>query len=502
MNDFEIEPVDSVFIKVNCDSGFTKELSDYFTFQVPGHKFMPAYRNRMWDGKIKLYNSLTKQIYAGLYDYVVKFAKDRNYSVKEFDQPNNQDITQDYVKEYCKTLKISAGGKPIEPHNHQIEGITHALSKERCLLLSPTGSGKSLMIYVICRYLQDQIPEDKKILVIVPTISLVSQMYSDFFDYSKGTKWKCRENCHKIFGGQEKETDKQIVITTWQSIYNLPEKYFKDFSVVIGDECHLFKSKSLTSIMSKLKNCPYRIGTTGTLDGSFTHKLVIEGLFGRVHKLTSTKELMDKNLLSDLSIDCLVLQYPNSVRQTFKKLTYQEEIDWLVQNNARNDFIAKLSNSMKGNTLVLFQFVEKHGKPLFDKIKSLAKNRKVFFIHGGTEADDRESIRQIVEKEENAILVASYGTFSTGVSIKRLHNIVFSSPSKSRIRVLQSIGRQLRKSEHKEKAKLYDISDDLSWKSYQNHTLKHFIERVKIYESEKFDYKKILIPIEESNGTD
>jgi len=498
MSDFVVEPVNSVFIRVKCDGGFTKELSDHFTFQVPGHKFMPAYRNRMWDGKIKLYNTQTKEIYAGLYDYVVKFATDRSYSITTTDQPHNEDITQDYIKEYCKTLDLKAAGKSIDPHEHQIDGIVHSLKKERCLLLSPTGSGKSLMIYVICRYLQNQIADDKKILLIVPTISLVSQMYSDFFDYSKGTSWKCREHCHKIFGGQEKETDKKIVITTWQSIYNLPEKYFQQFSAVIGDECHLFKSKSLTSIMTKLKDCPYRIGTTGTLDGSFTHKLVIEGLFGRVHKLTSTKELMDKNLLSELSIDCLVLQYPDEIKQSVKKFTYQEEIDWLVQNEARNHFISNLSNSMKGNTLVLFQFVEKHGKPLFEKINKLAKNRKVFFIHGGTEADYREQIRQIVEKEENAIIVASYGTFSTGVSIRRLHNIVFSSPSKSRIRVLQSIGRQLRKSEHKEKAKLYDISDDLSWKSHQNHTLKHFLERLKIYDSEKFIYKKILIPVEES----
>jgi superfamily II DNA or RNA helicase len=499
MSDFVIEPIDSAFIRVRCDSGFAKELSDFFTFEVPGHKFMPAYRNRMWDGKIKLYNSLNQQIYAGLYDYVVKFAKDRHYSIDGLQRPDNTDITEEYIQQFCKTLDISARGKRIDPHSHQIEGIVHALRHERCLLLSPTGSGKSLMIYAICRYLQNQIPEDKKILIIVPTISLVTQMYSDFFDYSKGTSWKCREHCHKIFGGQEKDTDKKIVITTWQSVHTLPASYFKQYSAVIGDECHLFKSKSLTSIMTKLTDCPYRIGTTGTLDGSFTHKLVIEGLFGRVHRLTSTKELMEKNLLSELTIDCLVLQYPDYIRQSLKKLTYQEEIDWIVQNQARNEFIANLAKSTKGNTLVLFQFVEKHGKPLYELIKNKVDGRKVFFVFGGTEADDREHIRQIIEKEEDAILIASYGTFSTGVSIRKLHNIVFSSPSKSRIRVLQSIGRQLRKSEFKTKAKLYDIADDLSWKSHENHTLRHFVERLKIYDSEKFEYKKILIPIKEEN---
>ena len=158
--------------------------------------------------------------------------------------------------------------------------------------------------------------------------------------------------------------------------------------------------------------------------------------------------------------------------------------------------ISKLALSLKGNTLVLFQFVEKHGKVLYEMMKD--KGKKVFFVYGGTDVDDRESIRKIVEKEENAIIIASYGTFSTGISIKRLHNIVFSSPSKSRIRVLQSIGRQLRKSEFKEKARLYDIADDLSWKSYQNHTLRHFVERIKIYESEKFEHRKIVVPVKES----
>lgn len=491
MSDLIIEPVDSVFIKVRCDKSYAKELSDFFTFKVPGHKFMPAYRNKLWDGQIKLYNLWTQEIYAGLEDYVVQFAKDRNYSVERQEHKHKNQITPDELVQYAKQITI-----PYNLHDHQIEGICHAINNDRCLLLSPTGSGKSLIIYMLVRYYLERIKPNKKILIIVPTISLVTQMYSDFFEYSKSSEWKLRKHCHKIHGGEEKETDKQIIISTWQSIYKMPTKYFADMEVVIGDECHLFKSKSLTTIMSKLTDCNYRIGTTGTLDGTFTHKLVIEGLFGRVHKVTSTKDLMDKDLLSKLTIDCIVLNYPQEVKKSCKKMTYAEELDWLVQNKQRNEFICNLGQNLKGNTLILFQFVEKHGKILYDILLS-QKDKKVFFVHGGTEAEDRESIRKIVEKEENAIIVASYGTFSTGVSIKRLHNIVFSSPSKSRIRVLQSIGRQLRKSEFKDKAKLYDIADDLSWKSYQNHTLRHFIERVKIYEHEKFEFRKIIIPIQE-----
>jgi superfamily II DNA or RNA helicase len=491
MSDLIIEPIDSVYIKVKCERSYAKELSDFFTFKVPGHTFMPTFRNKMWDGQIKLYNIYKQEIYAGLEDYVVQFAKDRSYSFEKSDQPKTNSITPDEVVEFAKALNI-----PYKLHEHQIEGICHSINNDRCLLLSPTGSGKSLIIYTLIRYYLNKIDANKKILIIVPTISLVTQMYSDFFEYSKSSPWKLRNYCHKIHGGQEKETDKQIVISTWQSIYKMSAEFFKDFHVVIGDECHQFKSKSLTTIMTKLKDCPYRIGTTGTLDGTFTHKLVIEGLFGRVHRVTSTKELMDQDLLSKLSIDCVVLGYPQEVRKDCKKFSYAEELDWLVQNEKRNEFISNLTISLKGNTLVLFQFVEKHGKVLYDMLTKMDK-KKIFFVHGGTEADDREIIRKIMEKESNAVIVASYGTFSTGISIKRLHNIVFSSPSKSRIRVLQSIGRQLRKSEFKDKAKLYDIADDLSWKSYKNHTLRHFVERLKIYEHEKFDYRKLIIQLEE-----
>jgi superfamily II DNA or RNA helicase len=496
MADIIIDDVDSVNIKIACEKSIAKELSDFFTFYVPGHKFMPAYRNRMWDGQIKLYNMYKQQLYSGLLDYTIKFAEERNYSVENNTKSCGEAITLEQVTDFVKTLNITVSGKPIIPHKHQLESIHHSITNGRCLLLSPTGSGKSLIIYGLVRWYMNKLPKDKKILILVPTISLVSQMYSDFVDYAKHDNFDVHRNCHKIYGGQDKETPKQVIISTWQSIYQLPLSYFKQFSAVFGDECHLYKSKSLTDIMVKLKTCPYRIGTTGTLDGTLTHKLVIEGLFGLAHKVTTTKELMDKDILSNLSIDCILLKYPDVIRQQLKKITYQEEIDWIVQNKQRNQFITNLALSLKGNTLILFQFVEKHGKVLKEMLdKAQVDNRKIFFVYGGTEVEEREQVRAIIEDEENAIIVASYGVFSTGVSIRRLHNIVFSSPSKSRIRVLQSIGRQLRKSEFKENAKLYDLADDLSWKSYKNHTLRHYEDRLKIYDSELFAHRKISIPI-------
>jgi superfamily II DNA or RNA helicase len=281
-------------------------------------------------------------------------------------------------------------------------------------------------------------------------------------------------------------------------VYKQSDKWFEQFGAVVGDEAHLFKSKSLTAIMTKLKRCPFRVGTTGTLDGTNTHRLVLEGLFGRAYEVTKTKSLMEKKILSDLKIDCIVLSYPDIDRESVKRAKYQDEIKWIIKSERRNKFIANLCKRLKGNTLILFQFVEDHGKVLNSLVRScLPDERKVFFVHGGTEAEDREEIRKIVDSENDAVIVASYGTFSTGISIRRLNNIIFASPSKSRIRVLQSIGRQLRVAKDKGSARLYDIGDDLSWKSWKNHTLRHMNERMRLYEAEGFDYKAVRIQLGE-----
>jgi len=248
--------------------------------------------------------------------------------------------------------------------------------------------------------------------------------------------------------------------------------------------------------MNKCTNTPYRIGTTGTLDGSKTHKLVLEGTFGRVHKVTTTKKLMEAEQLANLKIICCTLDYKDEEKKDMKKKSYQEEIDWLVTNPDRNEVIKNLTIAQDGNTLVLYQFVEKHGKILHPLIEqAVDKDRKVWLVYGGTDTEEREFIRALTEKETNAIIIASYGTFSTGINIRNLHNIVFASPSKSRIRNLQSIGRGLRRGDKKVVCNLFDIGDDLSWKSHKNYTLNHLIERVKLYNEEGFNYKLVKINV-------
>ncbi|NBP16981.1 UvsW, partial [bacterium] len=317
------------------------------------------------------------------------------------------------------------------------------------------------------------------------------------FDYSIQDKsWSCKKYIHKISAGQDKETNKQIVVSTWQSIYKLPKEWFGQFDVLIGDEAHTFKAKSLTSIMEKLVNTKIKIGTTGTLDNSKINILVLQGIFGPAHRVTTTKALMDNKKLAELKITSLILKYDEELRKNFKNMTYQQEMDLLVSNEKRNKFIRNLTLKCTGNTLLLFQYVEKHGKILHELITEKAdENRKVFFIHGGTHVSDREAIRKIVAQESDAIIIASFGVYSAGIDVPSIENVIFASPSKSKIRNLQSIGRGLRLKDGKTHCNLYDIADDLSYKSWKNHTLKHAAERYKLYTEEQFKIQLIEVPL-------
>ena len=480
-----IKQIDSVYIEIDCEKDIAKELSLYFTFKVPNSEYNPAFRKKRWDGKLRLFSILTHKIYAGLLPYILQFAADNGYKVS-YDSTLKLDETK------VTFPKVFSGSKEIIPHDYQVEAVKHALLNKRTLLISPTGSGKSLIIYFIVLELLQR--TKKKILIVVPTTGLITQLRSDFEDYAN-TK-KISEHIHSIYSGQEKVTNKRVVISTWQSLHDMPEEFFTQFESIIGDESHLFKAKSLTKILTKLKTCDYRIGTTGTLDGTQVHRLVLEGLFGSVKQVTSTKELIDREVLVQLKIECLLLDHPQTKRSEIKRAKYIDEIEWLVLNDKRNQFICDLANNIKGTVLILFNFVEKHGIPLYKNLSASGK-KDSYLICGKTDIEERESIRKIVDRGENSILVASYGTCSTGINIKNIDAIIFASPSKSVIRVLQSIGRGLRKSDRKSKVTVFDICDDLSWGKYRNHALRHMDERTTIYTNEEFTFKTTKIKLGE-----
>ena len=456
-----LKKVDEVFMQVQCDDGLARDLFDFFSFTVPNAKFMPSVKNRYWDGKVRLFSIKTNKIYIGLLPYVDEFCRERGYDIVGINDiigDKERQPDEDFIKEL---------GLPFEPRDYQLDAFRTAVQYGRQLLLSPTASGKSLIIYLLARYY------NKKTVIIVPTTSLVEQMAKDFKEYGYD-----KEIC-KIYSGQP-VFDSDITITTWQSFSKAPKDVMEKFELVVGDETHLFKANVLKGILEKMRKTAIRFGTTGTLDGSECHRLQLEGMFGPVKKVISTKELIEDGTIAKLDIDCVILRHTKQ-----KKMTYQEEMDYLVSNEARNEFICNLVYSLSGNTLILFQYVEKHGVLLHEKMfKRLGEN--LHYVYGGTDTEDREAVREIVEKAENDTILASYGTFSTGVNIKRIDNIVFASPSKSRIRNLQSIGRGLRKVDGKDKMRLFDIADDLQC---DNYTLSHLKDRINIYNEERFSYE-------------
>lgn len=482
-----LEKHDAVRDLIVADKGLIQEIADQFTFFVPNHQFNPKFRNKVWDGKIRLTSVHKPLIYSGLREKIKEFCELRDYQFVDNASPEIDEVTEADLWAFIETLNLpkKMNGRDFVVRSEQIDAVLKAINHRRVTLLSPTGSGKSLILYIITRFF------NLKTLLIVPTIGLVSQMFEDWKEYG----WDVENHIHMIYGGQNKNDDtKQIYISTWQSLQDMGKDYLSQFHVVLGDEVHGAKAKEFTGIMERLTDCEIRVGATGSLDGSSTNELVIQGLFGPICRVATTAELIEQGKLASFDIKALVLDYPEADRNAVKKLDYAQELDYIVRNERRNQFIKNLALSLKGNTLILFQFVEKHGEVLHKLIEAEA-DCPVLYVSGKVPKDEREIIRKFVNTQEKSITVASRGVFSTGTNIPNLNSIIFASPSKSRIMVLQSIGRALRKTVLKTKATLYDIADDLTRGSKMNYTLKHFIERVKLYNQEMFPYKVFKISL-------
>jgi len=474
-----VTKIDEVWAKLAIEERCViMEVSDYFSFFTPTARWSPLFKNKIWDGKIRLFNAQTGKLYTGLIHHLYAFAKEHDYPItfKGFSKPDP--ISTD---DFIKNLQLQK-----TPYDFQLDALNHVANKHRAVLVSPTGTGKSLIIYLIVKLFK------LKTLIIVPSVQLVSQMTKDFIDYDPSIG----KDIHQIYSGQEKETDKSITISTYQSLLRLPKEYFQDFQAVVCDEAHGADAKSIKKILENLEGAYIRVGTTGTLkdiEKGNVHQLVLEGLMGPIKVVTKTRDAIDNNILSKLNINILLLEYPAKDRKLVQDMDYQEEMTYILQHQQRNKFIKNLALQLQGNTLLLFTRIE-HGKIIYDLLKEHT-DRKVFYIDGGIDVDPREEIRAYMEKNKDVILVASYGTFSQGINIKNLHNVIFASFYKSRVKVLQSIGRVLRKYQDKV-ATLYDIADDLGTPKRKNFSLKHLIERIKMYAEEKHNYniKKIRVP--------
>ncbi len=489
MADINIDKFDETFIYIDVDNeGILYELNDHFSFYVKNYKHMPKYKLGIWDGKWRAFNVVSQMMHGGLIHELIRWALDNDYSL---DIDPDIHLARKDDPGFCDVESLMESfNLPFKPYDYQIEAVETILKHRKRLVLSPTSSGKSFIIYSAIRALLAEIGRpQRRILLVVPTTSLVEQMVGDFAEYSENNEFDAEKMCHKIYSGREKHNKCPVTVSTWQSIYKKGQKWFEHFDTVIVDEAHLASGDCITKLMEKCVNAEFRIGLTGTIEDAEVHEMTLTGLFGRIFETISTKELMDRGMVSKLKIKCILFDHDATTKQAVSKLNYADEIDRIITDDKKNRFVADLALRCKGNTLILFNFVERHGIPLYELVNSLNKQgKKVFLVHGDVSVDERERIRAYTEAHDNVIIIASYGTFSTGINIKNLQNVIFAHPFKSKIKILQSIGRVLRKCATSSKAVLFDLANDFRHKSKVNITMKHFKERLKLYDKSKFEY--------------
>lgn len=499
-----IKQVDATSIKVySQDFGVEQEISDFFKFLAPGYKFMPAYRKGIWDGFVRLFDSRTKKLPAGLLSVLTSFLDTQGYEYTVDAVQTISDVNEKEIQTFISNLNLHARGQPIELRDYQVSAIVKSITNNRLILIAPTSSGKSAMIYCKIRWVLAQDP-NARILLVVPSTQLVEQMFSDFEDYSTANGWNVPDKVQKLYSGKDKVFSKSVLISTWQSLNAMLRQKSINFKEIVEltthaiyDEAHTQKSTEVLKTMNAFVNTYNRMGTTGTLDGTKVNELTLVGLMGPTFQVITTKKLMDQGHVVNLKIQAIVLQHKEEIRKQLKGISWQEEVNFLTSFQPRNNFIAKLALNVKGTTLILFNLVERHGKLIFDAINAANNNpdRKVYFITGATPTEEREKIRKAVETEENSIIVATSSIMSTGTNIPSIENIIFAFGGKSTIRIRQSIGRGLRLKSGKNYCTLFDLSDDLTYKKFRNITLNQMAERLKVYDQEQFEYKIVKLPI-------
>lgn len=476
-------------IKVTGDPSIEMDLHEEFSFMAPNYKFNPKYKAGLWSGKISMFNNGTKRMPAGLKDRVVEYFKrnDIEFELKGFDSQEDL-VTSDELKVFIDGLNLHSRGNKIEVRDYQFDCILKSINARRLVSKVPTSGGKSVIIYCIIRWL---LQHELRFVLVVPNIMLVGQMYSDFEDYSSHNGFSVVENCHKLHGGEAKEFTKPVLISTWQSISAIGKKknvsdIWNTYDAVCIDEAHSASSKEIINLLDQMTDVSFRFGTTGTVKEETASKMTIEGHLGPIYTAITTKELIDRKQVSGIQIKTIVLKYTEAERLAAKPFDYIQEMDYIKKHEKRNNILAKLAIASEGTTLLLVQHVETHAVPLYDKIKKMVGDtRPVYYVSGAVAGKEREEIR-LKANSEDCIIVATFQTLSTGVNIPNIRNVIFGYPSKSLIRILQSIGRGLRLHKGKDKMILIDVVDDIKYKKNKNYAITHFEERLKIYQMEQF----------------
>lgn len=495
MHDIVIKFHDYSYVQVETASESTfYEMRDYFSFEVDGYQFNPRFKYGGWNGRINLleFNGLLP---FGLLSQVKVFATNMDYNVfidPKINEIRQSEITEEDFKKWIESKQIFSGGKPITPHWYQSGAVFEGINCKRRILNLPTSAGKSLIQCLLSLYYLENY--EGKVLILVPTTALVDQMKNDFVDYGLFPGAAIGQ----LRGGKKPNEDQLIVVSTWQTAIKQEPEWFEQFGMLLCDEMHLATGKSITTIVNRLNNCPFKIGLSGSLKDGKANLMQYVGLFGDIYKPVSTAQLMEEGQVTNLDIKVLDLKYPAEVCTAMKGKTYQEEIKFITGSKRRVEWFSKLSIGLakrNENTFVMFKNVA-HGKALYEKMKE--SYDKVYYVSGEVSTETRNALKQMAENDTGIIVVASYGVFSTGISVKNLHNIVLAHPVKSKVIVLQTIGRVLRKHDSKAEAKVWDVIDDMAIVKQQkdgkikrtnmNYALKHGLERIERYASEKFNY--------------
>lgn len=492
-----IEELNCALDRVTCERSVAMELYERFSFESAGAAFDKRVKFGMWDGMVRLFNLRNFTIYGGLRSEVVDFLEKRGYEVSSESQ--RAEVTLEDVYAFYETLGVPG----LELRENQAKCVLDVINRGgRGTILSPTGTGKSLIIYVLYRWYDD------KTILMVPRTSLAEQMKSDFRDY-----------------GATDEVISGIEVTTWQSTHSRLKRMgvgcLDEYRVVFGDEAHNYQAKSLAAIMEAFRFAPVRVGTSGTLSGAKVHEMTIVGLFGPVISHITTMEAVERGELTKPRVLVLILEYSEAeklefirkiseFRQKEKKKApekrnpsgkFSVELDFILDNARRNEYLIDLTiESAKnyGNIMALFDRVESHGHRIKDSMREACEAEGVLFnyVHGGVKGHDRESTRKAVIGSERSVTLASTGTFSTGINVPNLHRVILLSPFKSVIKLLQSIGRGLRLHETKDEFVLVDVADDLRVGNYVNYGWKHLVERLGIYADQGFEYKILRIKLQ------
>ena len=465
------------FVQIICDRGIAFEIREFFTYRPKNYFFHPSFKAKKWDGKIYLFNVGTRLLHYGLWRKVVEFAETNDYTISVDPAISLPLFEREQLVKAFREM-VDALNVPFKPYDFQENVCINSINDTRSLIESPTASGKTYIAYLITRFLA------QKTIIIVPNTQLAHQMYKDWENYG----YDCAKNVHVVTAGIEKGSTKPVVITTWQSVYKLDPKAFIDYKVAIGDEAHHCNAKSLVSVFDKLVNCKFRFGMSGSFEeDSAVAMIQLEGIFGKKYVSATTKELIDRGVLSDIEIEGIILKYNESDAEFVRTLkAYKEEIKFILQHQKRNAFIIKLASMLKGNVLVLFRN-RKHGKLLFELAKALVPDRPVHFIDGTVKGSKRNDLSEHISTLKSSINICSFGTFAEGVNIPNLHNGIAAAPMKSETKNKQSRGRGLRKHDSKEKFKLYILGDDLTYNDKPNYALQHFNGQLKMHIKDKLN---------------